>query len=107
MKWYNYIACFFAGLFLINTLPHFVHGIDGDSFPTPFASATEHRLSSPLVNVLWALFNLSVGLILLRAGKMLRVNKWSLIAVGAGLAAFSLLLSAMAPTALAYYRSLH
>lgn len=38
MKWYNYIACFFAGLFLSNAIPHFVQGITGHSFPTPFSS---------------------------------------------------------------------
>ena len=36
MKWYHYIACFFAGAFLANTVPHFVHGISGDCFPSPF-----------------------------------------------------------------------
>jgi len=107
MKWYNYIASFLAGVFLINTLPHFIHGIDGDSFPTPFSSINEHGLSSPVVNDLWALFNLSVGLLLLAAGKILRVNKWSVILVVGGIAAFSLVLSAMSPTVLAYYRSIH
>jgi hypothetical protein len=37
MNWYDYIACFFAGMFLANVVPHFVHGISGDCFPTPFA----------------------------------------------------------------------
>ena len=37
VNWYNYIACFFAGIFLANFVPHFVHGISGDRFPTPFA----------------------------------------------------------------------
>ena len=31
MKWYHLLACFFAGLFLANAIPHFVHGISGDS----------------------------------------------------------------------------
>ena len=38
MNWYHYVACFFAGLFLANTVPHFVKGICGDRFPTPFAN---------------------------------------------------------------------
>lgn len=37
IKWYNYLAAFFAGLFLANTIPHFVNGISGRPFPTPFA----------------------------------------------------------------------
>jgi hypothetical protein len=66
--WYQYIACFFAGMFLANTVPHFVHGISGDSFPTPFAHPPGRGLSSPIVNIFWALFNLVVGYILFRVG---------------------------------------
>ena len=55
MNWLHYIACFFAGMFLTNVVPHFVHGISGDRFPTPFAHPPGKGLSSPLVNVLWAL----------------------------------------------------
>ena len=61
MKWYHYIACFFAGLFLANTVPHFVHGISGESFPTPFAHPPGKGLSSPTINVVWALGNLVVA----------------------------------------------
>ena len=51
MNWYDYIACFFAGMFLANVVPHFVHGISGDRFPTPFAHPPGKGLSSPTVNV--------------------------------------------------------
>ena len=37
MTWPGTIACFFAGALLANVVPHFVHGISGDRFPTPFA----------------------------------------------------------------------
>ena len=57
MIWYHYVACFFAGIFLANAVPHFVKGICGDRFPTPFAKPPGKGLSSPLVNVLWALVN--------------------------------------------------
>ena len=69
VNWYDYIACFFAGMFLANVVPHFVHGISGDRFPTPFAHPPGKGLSSPTVNVVWALFNLVVGYILFRVGK--------------------------------------
>jgi hypothetical protein len=55
MYWYNYIICFFAGTFLANVVPHFVHGISGDRFPTPFVRPPGKGLSSPTVNVVWAL----------------------------------------------------
>jgi hypothetical protein len=58
MKWFRYIACFFAGIFLANAVPHFVNSISGISFPTPFANPPGKGLSLPTVNVLWALFNL-------------------------------------------------
>jgi hypothetical protein len=70
VNWTNYIACFFAGMFLANTVPHFVHGISGDAFPTPFAHPPGKGLSSATVNVVWALFNLAVGAVLFRAGKL-------------------------------------
>jgi hypothetical protein len=37
MPWYSYVACFFAGAFLANAVPHFVKGVTGEAFPTPFA----------------------------------------------------------------------
>lgn len=70
MNWYGYIACFFSGMFLANVVPHFVHGISGDSFPTPFANPPGQGLSSPTVNVLWALLNLVVGYVLFHLGSV-------------------------------------
>ena len=69
VNWYNYIACFFAGMFLANFVPHFVHGILGDRSPTPCAHHPRKGLSSSTVNVVWALFNLVVGYMLFRLGK--------------------------------------
>jgi hypothetical protein len=69
MSWYNYIANFFAGMFLANAVPHFVYGIGGDKLPTPFAKPPGKGLSSSTVNVVWALFNMVIGYLLFRAGK--------------------------------------
>lgn len=63
------LASFFAGVLLANAVPHFVHSISGDRFPTPFAHPPGKGLSSPTVNVLWSLFNLAVGAGLFRAGR--------------------------------------
>jgi hypothetical protein len=93
MKWYHYIACFFAGIFLANTIPHFVHGISGESFPTPFANPPGKGLSSPIVNVVWALGNLVIGYVLLRAGRVTNENKWSLLVFFAGFVYISVMLS--------------
>ena len=89
MNWANYIACFFAGMFLTNVVPHFVHGISGDRFPTPFAQPRGKGLSSPTVNVVWSLFNLIVGYSLFRLGKVASGNALALLVFFAGIAAIS------------------
>jgi hypothetical protein len=91
VNWYSYIACFFAGMFLANAVPHFVHGISGDRFPTPFAKPPGKGLSSSTVNVVWALFNLVVGYVLLRAGKVLSGDVAAIAIFFAGIAAISIL----------------
>jgi hypothetical protein len=68
MSWYDYIVCLLAGTGLANIVPHFVHGISGDSFPTPFARPLVKGLFSPPVNVSRALVNLIVGHVLFRVG---------------------------------------
>jgi hypothetical protein len=93
VNWYDYIACFFAGLFLTNVVPHFVHGISGDRFPTPFAHPPGKGLSSPTVNVAWALFNLVVGYILFRVGKVSSGDTLALVIFFAGIVAISVIAS--------------
>jgi len=66
----HYVACFFAGAVCANVVPHFVHGISGDRFPTPFAKPPGKGLSSPTVNLVWALFNMLVAYWLIRVGQV-------------------------------------
>ena len=56
-----YIAMFFSGLFICNSLPHLASGLRGEAFPTPFATPRGVGRSSPLVNVFWGCANLLVG----------------------------------------------
>lgn len=65
MEWYVWVAHFFAGAFLANGIPHFVQGIGGRKFPTPFASPPGRGLSPAPVNVVWgsANFLLAWGLL--------------------------------------------
>lgn len=93
MNWYHYIGCFFAGVFLANVVPHFVHGISGDRFPTPFAKPPGRGLSSPIVNVLWALLNLAVGYFLFHVGKISSENISAIIVFFVGIAAISIISS--------------
>ena len=93
MNWHDYIACFFAGMLLANVVPHFVHGISGDRFPTPFARPRGKGLSSPTVNVVWALFNLVVGYILFRVGRVASGGDSALVIFFAGIVVMSTVLS--------------
>ena len=93
MNWYDYIASFFAGMFLTNVVPHFVSGISGDRFPTPFANPPGKGLSSPTVIVVWALLNLVVGYILFRVGKVSNGGTSAIIVFFAGIVAISIMLS--------------
>jgi hypothetical protein len=94
MSWYNYVACFFAGMFLANVVPHYVQGVSGDRFPSPFSKPPGKGLSSPMVNVMWALFNLLVGYILFRVGKVASGGDLALSVFFAGIAAISVMLAA-------------
>jgi hypothetical protein len=93
MVWYQLVAALFAGMFLANTVPHFVHGISGDPFPTPFAHPPGKGLSSPLINVLWALLNGCVGYLLFRTGKVAAGGIVTLAVFFAGIALISIALS--------------
>jgi hypothetical protein len=61
MEWYAYLAYFFAGGFLANGVPHFMSGMMGKRFQSPFASPPGVGESSPLVNVIWGLANFFAG----------------------------------------------
>ena len=81
VNWYNYIACFFSGMFLANFVPHFVHGIS-----EPFAHPPgKEGLSSSTVNVVWALFNPAVGYMLFRLGKVTSGDDLALVILSEGL----------------------
>jgi hypothetical protein len=66
MPWYYYAAHFFAGAFLANGVPHFVQGICGNRFQTPFASPPGVGESSAIVNVIWGFINFIIAAVLVR-----------------------------------------
>jgi len=94
MRWYHYVAYFFGGAFLANTLPHLGNGISGHAFQSPFASPPGVGLSSATVNVLWGLANLAVGYLLVcRVGKFDLRNSVHALVLAAGILVMSLLLA--------------
>jgi hypothetical protein len=84
---------FFAGIFLANAIPHFVQGVSGNRFPTPFSKPPGRGLSSPTINVLWALFNFLVGYLLLRVGQVSFDDILSLVIFFIGVAVISIMSS--------------
>jgi len=85
MQWYTYIAYFFGGALLVNAIPHFVCGVTGHRFPSPFASPPGKGLSSPTVNVLWGTFNFAIAyLLIFRVGAFDFRNKLDILLLGAG-----------------------
>jgi hypothetical protein len=59
-----YLAYFVAGALLANGMPHFVNGISGTKFQSPFASPPGVGESSPVVNVIWGVVNFIIGVLL-------------------------------------------
>jgi len=94
MRWFHYVAYLFGGAFLANALPHLGNGISGHAFQSPFASPPGEGLSSSLVNVLWGLFNLAVGYVLVcRVGSFNLRKTQHVLVLGAGILIMSLMLA--------------
>ena len=63
--WVQALRLFFAGAFLTNAVPHFVSGVMGRPFQSPFAKPPGQGFSSSALNVVWGVFNLTVGYVLI------------------------------------------
>ena len=64
MHWGWLVSYFFAGTFAANAVPHFVAGVTGRPFQSPFAKPPGRGLSSSRVNVIWGFFNAVVAYVL-------------------------------------------
>lgn len=65
MNWLHDVAYFFGGAFLANAIPHFVSGMLGRPFQSPFAKPPGQGLSSSTVNVIWGFANFVLAYVLL------------------------------------------
>ena len=94
MEWLCDTSYFFGGSFVANAVPHFVSGVMGRPFQSPFAKPPGEGLSSSTVNVLWGFLNLAVGYVLIcRVGNFdLRSTEQVAIA-GVGVLLMSLMLA--------------
>ena len=64
MNWPHVISCFFGGVFFANAIPHFVSGVTGRPFQSPFAKPPGQGLSSSTVNVVWGFLNFVAAYVL-------------------------------------------
>jgi hypothetical protein len=91
MNWVNEIAYFFGGLFLANAIPHYVSGLMGRAFQSPFAKPRGEGYSTSVTNVLWGFLNLIVAYYLLvRVGDFDPRNDAQVAATGLGMLLISL-----------------
>ena len=91
MQWHNLLSYFFGGAFLANAIPHFVSGMMGRPFQSPFAKPPGQGLSSSTVNVLWGFFNIIIGYALIcRVGTFDLRNIGDVAAFGAGTLAIAM-----------------
>jgi hypothetical protein len=91
MPWYRYLAYFFGGAILANSLPHFGNGISGRPFQSPFAKPPGEGLSSSTVNVLWGFFNLALAYTLICHVGTFDLHRWAhALTVGTGMLVMAL-----------------
>jgi hypothetical protein len=93
MPVYFLLLEFLGGAFLANGVPHFVQGVSGSPFQSPFAKPPGIGESSPVSNVLWGFANLVAGAVLLHffwpQGRTAAVG-WIAVCAGALLLAVQL-----------------
>ena len=94
MSWLWLISYFLGGVFAANAIPHYVAGMMGRSFQTPFAKPPGKGLSSSTVNIIWGLFNAVVAYLLLaRIGEFRLQVTSHILALGLGVLFISLALA--------------
>lgn len=87
---FNYVVYFLAGALLANGVPHFVAGISGGKFPTPFARFYGRKESPALVNVIWGWLNFAAGAALLHYFTPVRIPAATEPCVTAGIGALAM-----------------
>ena len=96
MEWLHYLSYSFGGAFLTNALPHLVSGLMGRPFQSPFAKPPGEGLSSSTVNVLWGVFNLAAGYVLIcRVGEFDLRSTDHAVALGLGVLFSGVMLARM------------
>ncbi len=91
--WLQYVSYFFAGMFITNGIPHFISGLMGRAFQSPFAKPPGKGLSSSTINVLWGFFNFVVAYVLVLYVGSFEVRSFDSLAVGLGALVMAVMLA--------------
>jgi len=92
-RWFHLLAWFVGALFLTNVIPHFVAGVSGSAFQSPFADPPGEGLSSSRLNVIWGFINLVIAyLLVLRVGRIDLRQTTHAAALFAGILAMALMI---------------
>ena len=90
----SYLLLFLAGAALANAVPHFVAGVQGRKFPTPFAKPPGRGLSSSRVNAAWGVTNMALGYGFAIWAGGINLGDWrQALALGIGVLAMGLILA--------------
>ena len=86
MEWLQDLSYVAGGAVLTNAVPHFVSGVMGRPFQSPFAKPPGEGLSSSTVNVAWGFVNLVIAYLLIcRVGAFDLRSNADIVALGLGI----------------------
>lgn len=86
MDWLHDLSYFAGGAVLTNAIPHFVSGVMGRPFQSPFATPPGEGLSSSTVNIVWGFVNLVIAYLLIcRSGTFDLRSASDTLALGLGM----------------------
>jgi hypothetical protein len=92
MHWLHDLSDLFGGAGLAHAVPHFVNGVMGRRFQSPFAKPPGQGLSSSTVNVLWGFANVVIAFLLIaRVGRFDLHAADQIAAVGVGVLVMGLM----------------
>ncbi len=92
MEWLHSISYFLGGAFLANAIPHYISGVMGRSFQSPFSKPPGQGLSSSTVNVFWGCLNFIIAYLLIdRVGNFSFHSTSDMTSTGLGILLISLL----------------
>ena len=93
--WGRYLACLVSGILFTNAVPHFVHGVSGETFPAPLGHLLGPGLPSNAANVVWGVVNLVLGYNMFMLGRLASQGKLGKVFFFAGVLIMGLFLASV------------